>query len=162
MYKEFFNAAKCMSDSTWKKMVKFKQIFESEYFIKNTYLPCPCPLTKQTIAQQQQQQHKKQFDDNEIMCEIFVECTVLFTFYLALFMRFRISEIYLAIDQGSTSANGTKNKSQKTTTISEWTSMLACERESCRASFTKYLFMRKTILTMYGRNFMSCFPKYLV
>lgn len=54
--------------------------------------------------------NSKQFDDNEIMCEIFVECTVLFTFYSALFMRFRISEIYLAIDQGSMGMSETKWK----------------------------------------------------
>lgn len=53
-----------------------------------------------------------------------------------------------------------QNKSQKP--ASERTNKQACERELSWASFTKYLFMRKTILTMYGRNFISCFPKYLV
>lgn len=71
-------------------------------------------------------------------------------------MSFGISEIYSPIDQASERVNKLKAKDREEEGVGGKIVKIA-EGERERELFAKYLFIRRTILTMYGRNSISCF-----
>lgn len=139
-----------------KNMGKFKQIFESEYFIKNTSLP------KKTKAPKKVERKRKPTKTNKKKTIWWQRNHVrdirrMHSFIYLLFgIIHEVQDIWdlfghwAGLNECEWNKAKAKNKRARERTRLSW------------ASFTKYLFMRKTILTMYGRNFISCFPKYLV